>query len=91
MGDVLGIKNHCGSWTQLTFTQRAFGWSTPKQRLECKIRFLMRYGLAQSYRKVLVMHQSAPASMEDSPGRAPFSHPPMLEAGKVVVGKSHSL
>jgi hypothetical protein len=48
VSDVLGIKNRREDWAQLTFTKRAFGWTAPEQRLECKIRFLMRYGLAWS-------------------------------------------
>jgi hypothetical protein len=43
-----GIKNACERWVQLNFAKKAFGWTTPEQRLECKIGFLMRYGLAWS-------------------------------------------
>ena len=46
VGDVLGIKNRRECWAQLTFTQNALGWTMSEQRLECKIRFLMRYRLA---------------------------------------------
>lgn len=48
VSDVLGIKNGCEGWAQLTFTKKTFGWTTPEQRLECKIRFLMQYGLGWS-------------------------------------------
>lgn len=37
LSDVLVIKNACESWVQLTFAEKAFGWTTPERRLECKL------------------------------------------------------
>ena len=59
LSDVLGIKNACEGWAQLTFTKKAFGWTTPEQRLECKIGRQMQYGLPWGLMKGMVAQQSA--------------------------------